>query len=210
MHPTAATSAAAGDAYSLRGLKAATCIYCASLSSLTSAEWAAWVQALGSVAAIVAAAWIAIHQAKLQHRSALELHRTEQRTARVDIAKTLSVLATNSSKAMKHVSGQLNDRESVHLAAEGLIHCDLGELRRIDTYLNGIPLHSVPYSLVTLTMILGSTVHQFKDKVEMTLRLHREMDANMFEDFCRTISEMNASIEATCREIGAEIKSLEA
>lgn len=180
------------------------------LSNLTSAEWAAWVQALGSVAAILAAAWIAIHQAKLQHQSALELHRTEQRTARVEIAKTLSVLAINSSKAMGHVSDQLNDRESVHLTAEGLIHCDLGELRRIDTYLIGIPLHSLPYSLVTLSMILGSTVHQFKDKVEMTLRLHRKMDAKQFEDFFRTISEMNASIEATCHDIAAEIKSLEA
>jgi hypothetical protein len=180
------------------------------LSNLTSAQWAAWVQALGSIAAIVAAAWIAIHQAKLQHRSALDLHMREHRTARVDIAKTLSVLAINSSKAMRHVSGQLNDRESVHRAADGLIHCDLGELCRIDTYLIGIPLHSVPYSLVTLTMILGSTVRQFKDKVEMTLRLHRKMDANMFEDFFRALGEMNASIEATCCDIAAEIKSLEA
>jgi hypothetical protein len=83
------------------------------LSNLTSAEWAAWVQALGSVAAIIAAAWIAIQQARLQHRNALNLHMTEQRSERVDIAKTLSVLAINSSKAMRHIAGQLNDRESV-------------------------------------------------------------------------------------------------
>ena len=132
----------------------------------------------------------------------------EQRTARVDIAKTLSVLATNSSKAMRHIAGQLNDRESVHRAAEGLFHCDVGELRRIDTYLGGIPLHTVPHSLATLTMVLGSTVRQFKDKVEMTLRLYRQMDASMFDDFFRTVGEMNASIEATCRDIAAEVKRL--
>ena len=179
------------------------------LSNLTSAEWAAWVQAVGSVLAIVAAAWIAKHQANLQHKNALDLHKTEKRTEQTDITKTIYVLAINSSKAMKHIAGQLTDRESVHNAAEGLIPCDVGELVRIDTYLSDIPLHTVPHSMVTLTMILGSTVRQFKEKVEMALKLHRKMDAKMFEDFFRTISEMNASIEATCNDINVEIKRLE-
>ncbi len=169
------------------------------LSNLTSAEWASWVQAVGTIVAIVAATWIATHQVKLQHMSALELHHTELRTARVDAGKTLSVLATNSSRAMRHVAGQLHDRESVYRAAEGLVHCDIGELSRIDTYLGGIPLHSIPYALVTSTMILGSTVRQFKEKVEMVLRVHRQMDAAMFEDFFRTLGEMNTSIEGGVR-----------
>jgi len=179
------------------------------LSNLTSAEWAAWVQAVGSVLAIVAAAWIVKHQANLQHKNALDLHKTEQRTEQADITKTLSVLAINSSKAMKHISIQLKDRESIHKAAEGLVPCDVGELVRIDTYLSDIPLHTVPHSMVTLTMILGSTVRQFKEKVEMALQFHRKMDAEMFEDFFRTINEMNTSIDATCNDINAEVKRLE-
>jgi len=110
---------------------------------------------------------------------------------------------------MKHIAAQLNDRDSVHKAAEGLEPCDVGEMVRIDTYLGGIPLHEVPHSMVTLTMILSSTVRQFKEKVEMALELHRKMDAKMFEDFFRTLNEMNASIEATCNDINAEIKRLE-
>lgn len=180
------------------------------VSNLTSTEWAAWVQALGSVAAIVAAAWIAVHQAKLQHRNALDLHMTEQRTARVDIAKTLSVLAKNSAKAMRHISGQLKDRESVHRVAERLIHCDIGELRRIDKYLSEIPLHSVPYSLVTPTMVLGATVRQFIEKVEMTLRLYSQMDSSMFKDFFETIGAMNLSIDEACRNVTVEVKNLNA
>lgn len=180
------------------------------LSNLSSAEWAAWVQALGSVAAIIAAAWIAIHQSKIQHRNALELHKTELRSAQIDIAKTLSVLAVNSSKAMKHIASQLHDREAIHLVAEGLVHCDLGELSRIDTYLSSIPLHSIPYSLVTPTMVLEATVRQFKNKTEMALRLHRQMDATMFDDFFRTVQEMSASLEATCRDFETEVKRLEA
>lgn len=179
------------------------------LSNLSSTEWAAWLQAVGSVLAVVAAAWIAKHQANLQHQNALDLHKTEKRTEQTDITKTLSVLAVNSSKAMKHIASQLTDRESVHNAAEGLAPCDIGELVRIDTYLSDIPLHTVPHSMVTLTMILGSTVRQFKEKIEMVLKLHRKMDAEMFEDFFRTISEMNISIDATCNDINAEVKRLE-
>jgi hypothetical protein len=178
------------------------------LSNLTSAEWAAWVQAGGSIAAIVGAAWIAIHQAKLQHRNALALHQHEQRSAKADIGKTISVLATNSLKAMKHIAGQLGDRESVYRAAEKLIYVDFGEVNRIDGYLAGIPLHTVPHSLVTLTMVLGATVRQFKEKVEMALRLYRQMDGDMYRDFFETLSAMNKSIEATYGEIEAEVKLL--
>lgn len=178
-------------------------------TNLTSAEWAAWVQAIGSILAIIAAAWIAIHQAKLQHQNALQLHITEQQSAKLDIANTLFVLATNSSIAMKHISGQLKDRESIYQVAEGLIHCDIGELQRIDAHLNAIPLHSIPSPLVTPTMVLGATLRQFKDKAEMALRAHRQMDAAMFEDFFRTIEEMNTSATATSQDIQTEIKNFE-
>lgn len=177
-------------------------------SDLTGAEWAAWVQAIGSVVAIGAAAWIAIYQAKLQHNNALKLHKTEKQTEQLNITRTIYVLAVNSSKAMKHIGDQLNDRESVHKAAEGLEPCDIGEIVRINTYLGGIPLHQVPHSLVTHTMVLGSSVRKFMEKVEMALELHRKMDASMFEDFFRTINEINVSMEATCNDINAEIKRL--
>lgn len=180
------------------------------LSNLTSAEWAAWVQAGGSIAAIVGAALIAIHQSKLQHRNALVLHQTEQRSVKVDIGKTISVLARNSLNAMKQVASQLGDRESVHRAAEKRIHVDLGEVSRIDGYLAALPLHTIPHSLITPTMVLGATVRQFKEKVEMALRLHREMDGDMFKDFFATLAAMNTSVETTCRDIEAEVKRLEA
>ncbi|WP_269533759.1 hypothetical protein [Chitinimonas sp. BJYL2] len=176
---------------------------------MSSTEWAAWIQAIGSVAAIIAAAWIAIHQSKIQHRNALEVHKTEQLTAQISIAKTLYVLSANSSKAMKHIASQLHDREAISHAAEGHIHCDIGELIRIDTYLGSIPLHSIPYSLVTPTMVLEATVRQFKDKIEMALRLHRNMDASMFDDFFKTVTTMSSSLEATCQDFEAEVKRLE-
>ncbi len=176
-------------------------------SNQTSSEWASWVQAIGSVLAIIAAAWIARYQTRLQRESALVLHRTERQTARAEAAETLSVLADNSAKAMADVSGQLQGREAVTQAAKGLIHCDIGEVRRLDGYLSAISLHELPSSLITLTMILGSTVRQFKEKIEMALRLHGQMDATMFEDFFRTTALLNESAKATCRDIAEKVRA---
>jgi len=178
------------------------------LPNFSSDEWAAWVQAIGSIAAIFGAAGVAIHQAKLQHRNALDLHGFEKQTSDADLAKTLFVLATNSSKVMSHIAEQLNDREAVHRAAEGRFHCDVGELHRIDNYIRGVRIHTIPFSLVTPTMLLGSTVRQFAEKVEMALKLYRYMDAQMFEDFFRTMSQMSDSVAATCRDIEAEADRL--
>lgn len=175
------------------------------MTNLTSAEWAAWVQSVGSVVAILAAALIAVLQIRSQHQNDLKLQRNEQLHARLEITKTIGVLATNSAKAMKHVQGQLKDREAVHNVAEGFARCDVSELGRIDRYLAEIPLHTLPHSVVTLAMILGATVRQFKENVEMALRVHRKMDANAFDDFFRTLNEMNTSIELTCADISNEV-----
>ena len=59
-------------------------------------------------------------------------------------------------------------------------------------------------------MVLGATVRQFIEKVEMTLRLYSQMDSSMFEDFFETIDAMNRSIDETCRNVIAELKNLNA
>ena len=177
------------------------------LSNLTSSEWASWVQAVGSVLAIVAAALIARHQAKLQHRSALDLLRTERRTARVEVAETLAVLASNAARALAHVSDQFPDSQAVRKVAGGSIRCDIGEVQRIDGYLGAVPLHELPGQLVTLTMTLGATVRQFREKVEVALRLHREMDAAMFDEFVATLKQMSESLQATCKDITAQVEA---
>ena len=173
------------------------------LAGLTSADWAAWVQAVGSVAAIGVAIAVAAHQSKSQHASAMEVFQAQNRAERADAARTLAVLAANSARALRKISEQIPDRQAVHEAADGLRPCAVGELKRIDDYLRQIPLHSLPDSLVTLTMALGSVVRQSTLKIESAISLHRNMDAAMFDDFFRTLQEMNESLS----EIAARIDS---
>lgn len=174
-------------------------------SNLTSAEWAAWVQAVGSILAILGAAGTAVWLARKQHNNALALHVAGQRHARSEIAKTLSILAQNCSKAMVFLTGQVTDRESVHNAAEGCVHFDLGELARLDSAMAAIPLQTLPSTLVTPMMILSGTVRQFREKIEIVFRTHRTMDAAAFDDFFRVIGEMNESSKLTCAHIAKEV-----
>lgn len=175
---------------------------------LVSSEWAAWVQAVGSVLAICVAAWLVIWQSRRQHINALKLHKEEQRYARVELAKTLSVLGQNCAKALRHFTDRLPDREAVHSAAGGEVHFDFGELRTIENAVVGIPLHSLPDVLVTHAMVLGATVRQFRERIEMAITLHREMTSDNFDDFFRVLNEMNTSIAKTCNDIESEVHSI--
>ena len=107
-----------------------------------------------------------------------------------------------------NIEKQLSSRESISNVVDGLEPCAFDEILRIDKYLNDIPLYTIPSSLVTSTMILGSTVLQFKEKVEMTFRLYRTMDASKFDDFFKCLAQMNITIESVCNIIDAELRRL--
>lgn len=179
------------------------------LSGLSSSEWAAWVQAVGSVAAIFGAAGIAIWQAGKQHKSSLEVVRAEHRLAGVATARALHSLSTNCQRAMAHAAVQFPSREAVHCIAEGRTHFDLEELKVIEGAVRSVPLHALPHQLVHLTMILSSTVRQFRENVEFALQSHRTMDGGAFEKFFGVLGELQRSLGLTCTDIQAEVVRLE-
>lgn len=179
------------------------------MSNLSSSEWAAWVQALGSIAAIIFAVFIAIYQIRTQHKKDLFLQKNERLNEKYETAKAIKTLAYNSEKAMDHLHSQLSSKESIFKVAEGYESSFIGELERIDKYIIDIPLFTLQGSMVTLTMTLSSTVRQFKEKVENVLRVHRSMEDTEFEDFFKILEEMKNSMTNTCRDISKEVNDLE-
>lgn len=178
------------------------------MSGLSSAEWAAWVQAIGSIAAIFGAILVAGWQARRQYTDALRLMAEEGRRSRIELAKTLLVLCQNSYAVLTDLTRRAQDREAVHLIAEGETHFDLGELRRVESSLASIPLHGLPSSLVSPTMAATATVRQYREKIEQALRMHRSMDAAQFADFFRCRQEMTDSLHGTCDDIAKELNKL--
>ena len=106
---------------------------------------------------------------------------------------------------MIYLTKQLSNREDVYEIATGGRHVDLIELIRIEASIIGIPLHNLPDSLVTPTMVLSATVRQFRENVEFAIRKHREMDSAAFENFFRILREMNESLELTWSDIATEV-----
>jgi hypothetical protein len=63
-------------------------------------------------------------------------------------------------------------------------------------------------SLVALSMILSSTVRQFRTKIEIALQTHRQMDAAAFDDFFSVLGDMNSSLEKTVKDFDTEFQKL--
>jgi hypothetical protein len=179
------------------------------LSNLTSSEWASWVQAIGSIAAIFGAASIAVWQSKQQHKASLALLRAEKQLARVELAKALLSLTTGALRLLEHSAKAFPDRESVHDTAEGRRYFDFGELRVVEGAIQAISLHTLPHELVRLTMIVNSTVRQFRENIEFAIRSYRQMDANDFKTLFEALSALPTSLALTCADIEKEVRRAE-
>jgi hypothetical protein len=179
------------------------------LSDLTSSEWASWVQAFGSIAAIFGATFIAIWQSKKQHAISLSVLRAEHRLARTEAARALLSLSVNCKRALEHSANQFPDREAVHSIAEGQRHFDFNELNVIEGAVRSIPLHGLPHQLVPLTMIVSSTVRQFRENVELALQRHRTMDGAAFMTYFEALNGLRSSLALTCKDIEAEVRRAE-
>lgn len=166
---------------------------------------AAWAQAIGTFLAIGGAAGVAIFQSSSQHRSAQRLQREAWRYERTETMKTLWQLADNSLKLVKHVIAELNSREAFHSIGDHQKRFDLSELRRMEGAIVAIPLHNLPASLVRPTMILNSTLRQFRENVENALLRHRLLTEGDFDQLFQTFGEMREGLAITCSEIKREV-----
>ena len=167
------------------------------VTNLVNSEWPAWVQAIGSIVAIIGAAGIAIWQSNRQHKNSLDLLSTEHRLARLETAQALLSLSTSSLKMLNHYAKLLPDRYAVHHFGDGITHLDTNELRVVEGAVNAIPLYSLPHQLVSLTMMLGSTLRQFREHIELTIQVHRKMDADQFNSFFANMADMRRSLKET-------------
>lgn len=175
---------------------------------LSREECASWVQAWGSILAIVLAVGIAVYQAKKQQKITLDALAERRRQDHMRTAETLSALAKSSLKLQRAMTGKLNSREAVFDAAKDGLPFDMPSLRALERSLDSIELHALPASLIDRSMILSATVRQFRAKVEMALQWYNLMDAAAYDDFFKTLDEMNSSLKRTAEDFDAELLRL--
>jgi len=178
-------------------------------TNLSSAELASWVQAIGSIAAILAATGVAIWQSRQQHKIALAVHREESRHARREAAKSLLVLCRNCARASAHFTAELSTRDAIYQVASGEKHFDFEELTALRDAAASVQLHQLPDVLIGPAMALAATVRQLRQTIEIAIRNHRKLDAEGFDNLFRVLAEMTASLTATTRDVQNEVDQLQ-
>lgn len=167
------------------------------------------MQAIGSIVAILGAVAIAIWQAKQQHQASLALLRAEKKLARTESAKAIHSLSTGALRLLEHSAQAFPDRQSVHDAAEGRTYFDFGELRVVEGAVQAISLHTLPHELVRLTMIVSSSVRQFRENIEFAVQNHRQLDAGAFGKLFESLAGLSKSLALTCKDIEKEVRRAE-
>lgn len=178
-------------------------------TNLSSSDWASWVQAIGSILAIFGAGAVAVWQSRAQHTSALAIQKEQQKQASLELGKTLLILCQNCSKAAAHFRSLMKDRDSISKVVSGETYFDFGELDNLVHATSSIPLYSLPHSLVTHAMVLGATLRQLRQTVDMAVRLYRSMDAQSFSNLFITLNEMCDTLILTSKDIEKAVASLE-
>ncbi|MBP6900628.1 MAG: hypothetical protein KBC73_11095 [Burkholderiaceae bacterium] len=158
--------------------------------------------------AIIAAALIAIWQARKQQDNALAVHREESRHARREAAKSLLVICRNCANAAAHFTGQLSTRDAVHAAATGETHFDYEELTALRDAAASVQLHQLPDVVIGPAMALAATIRQFRQTVDIAFREHRRMDGDQFTKLFRTLTEMTESLRATTGDVQQQVNQL--
>ncbi|SER16913.1 hypothetical protein SAMN04488038_11813 [Solimonas aquatica] len=97
----------------------------------------------------------------------------------------------------------MHDREAVFKIATRETYFDFSELQALQNATSNIPLHELPHSLVSLAMVLGATVRQYAQLVDMAVARHRSMNADEFAHLFTTLREITASLEATRDDVNA-------
>lgn len=171
-------------------------------------DWPAWVQAVGSVAAILASVRIAAWQARKTQAQTLFVIEQQGRAEYLRSARTLVEMAKAVLKVQAHVAKKLCSRESIGAAAEDRLAFDWPEVIALERALNQVEIHRLPAELVSLSLILAATVRQFRIKVEMALDTHRQMDAAAMVDFQAVMQEMAESLRLTVSDLEGHLSEL--
>lgn len=148
-------------------------------------DWPAWVQAVGSIAAVIASGMIATIQADRQFYDAHRLQKLERAKQALRLAVAVTTVTEKAVVQVLFVIRWFNwDRETIHQISTGARSFDRSLLEQIKNDLLSVPLHELPSgSLMYSLMSMHSIARLLHENVEKALNGHRQMDANAFASF---------------------------
>lgn len=174
------------------------------MSDIASADLAAWVQAVGTILAVIGAAWIAIWQSRVQHKSAMALMKAEQRTTRLERGKAMLTQATNCKLLVTNAAGRFRQALGDPAMQDEAMGIEFATIKGLGRTLAAISLHDLPVGFVTPVMLLNIYVGQFIETVQLILdrraRIEDRTTLNS-EEFAKLLDKSFGGIETQLDEI---------
>jgi hypothetical protein len=188
--------------------KAEYCLFYVESWCMTRGEWAAWAQAWGTVLAIVGTVLVARYQANKQHQSAMDVLAAQGRNRQLELAATLRLLADRSVKVVDFIARRIDSRERLYDVAESAMPAEWSELQALERWIEAVPIHDLPPSLVHPTMQLNTVVRQFIGIVRFAINEHRKMDAASFETFIRNVGVITGELNSASTQFDKMLRRL--
>ncbi|MGJ7555905.1 hypothetical protein ACSFBI_18050 [Variovorax sp. RB3P1] len=151
--------------------------FAASATVLSRLDAPAWVQAVGSILAIVAAAFFV----KYQHSLELRRDTENDKKARMRRYLVLAGLARATAAHAEFLRGSYSDRETVHSIAIGSRFYDPGVISSLGEEIAAVPLHEVDDEAIARELlVLKANCRQMKMWVGDMLAHHSTLNADDF------------------------------
>lgn len=156
---------------------------------------AAWLQALFSVVAILAAAFVASWQAKKQYEASQKLQHREWNFQRTESARTLAAIADVCSNLAGQIESVLDTYQGYLEAVNGETPVELDELKKLETIVAEYPIHSLPAQCAREALILHAELRDFRSFLEEVLGDSGLVDAaNHLHWFSEKLTSMRGAI----------------
>lgn len=176
---------------------------------LSKSDWAAWVQAVGSVAAIFAAAFAVWWQVRLQGKAERRF-RVQQE---IDALSSVRALFRYASDCIGHAFVCCND--STKLKHYLGFTFDLNELHHVRTALEETHVSEMPSPSMKMAFLSGrdyfvaalQTLHEMREAMRRDER-HID-DRNQVQHWQGRLSHDHAGLALRCRTVGERIEELE-
>ncbi len=188
------------------------CLFFAYVFPESSYGFAAWVQAIGSIGAIIAAGAIASAQAARQFRDAGKLQASVALSVDLRMTESVEAIAMNCSKRMLLCIKDIGwDRDYITQIVDGPRHYDDKAMAQILSYLDAIPLHSLPSSTVIVNVIhMRAVARQVGEKIDLVFGSYRNLNGSHFQDFFDYLDNAHMQLCLTTLAIEGEAVRIKA
>ena len=167
---------------------------------------ASWVQAWGSIIALAVTGGGLVYQASQQRKLAQTMARKEAAESYLRRAGAMHAIAGAANMLLLRFIDEFTTREAViEKVASGEHEFLIGELKAMETWIAGVPVHDLPEEVLRETLILSSSVRQLLCTLKIAFLICHDMTADQFSEFAGALPIARSSIAGSALALAVHV-----